>query len=106
MKKEKRGIFFEPKYSTYAEHISIASPSEARESVEWAEKESKCAKRPSKVLRILRSLVLARNRAEALQKKRNLSAKERRELKKVVKIYDSGIRKVKKIYERKKARRG
>jgi len=86
-------IFFPSKHKGLSAVISIRNPEEARAGLlrlsrAW---NSKRTTRAQKRL-ILRSVVLARNRAVALLKKRNLSRKERRETQQVIAIYDRWIR--------------
>ena len=80
-------IFFPPKYEEAAEQISIESPADARASVYWLTGEWNRARTREKKRRLIRFAVLAMNRAKVMLKKRDLSQKERRELKQVWKIY-------------------
>ena len=84
-------LFFEPKYKEASEQISIESPADARASVKWLTEEYKSAKTRAKLRRLIRFAVLARNRAKAMLKRKNLSAKERKEFKEIIKIYDRWI---------------
>ena len=67
----KRTLFFEPMDMELAEDISIRSPEEFRESIKKVEKGGVTTKEK-------RGLVLAKNRAGAQLKRKNLSPKERR----------------------------
>ena len=66
-------IFFPPRHRKLAEIISIESPTAFRESI-------RKLKQMGIGAREKRALVLAQNRAKAMLKKTNLSAKERREM--------------------------
>lgn len=69
----RRTIFFPPRHKKLADIISIESPAAFRESIRRLTRVGIGATEK-------RALVLAQNRAKAMLKKRNLSAKERREL--------------------------
>jgi hypothetical protein len=66
-------ISFPPKHRNLARIISIESPAAFRRSIQTLKRGGLNATEK-------RALVLAQNRAKAMLKKRNLSAKERREL--------------------------
>lgn len=82
-------IFFPPRHKALSNAIKITSPSEARKSIERV-KRLKGFTRKQKIA----SLILASNRALALSKKRQLSERERKELKKVAEIFRKGISKI------------
>ncbi len=88
-----RTIFFPPKHAKAAKMIRIDSPEGARQSVRWLSHEWRKAKRRDKKRRLIRYASLAKARAKVALKRRNLSAKERKEFKKVVKIYDDWLKK-------------
>ena len=90
----RRTLFFPPRHRKIAEIISIESPKKARHAVKTLLRMAKKAPHRRKVL-IKRSIVLAANRAEAASKKRNLSRREKKELKTVAKIYRTAARKIK-----------
>src|SRR5882672_5964273 len=75
----RKTIFFPPKHKKLAEIISIESPAAFRGSIRKLKKMGIGAREK-------RALVLAQNRAKAMLKKRNLSAKERRELQAIARI--------------------
>ena len=79
-------IFFPAKHKEIAEHISLRTPSEARRSVRWLEREWREADRRRKRI-LLWSAVLAMNRAKAAARKKNLSAKEKKEFRQIARIY-------------------
>ena len=79
-------IFFPPKHKDIAEHISLRTPAEARRSVKWLERQWKKADRRRRRI-LLWSAVLAMNRAKVAARKKNLSAKEKKEFRQIAKIY-------------------
>lgn len=102
MVRKKRGIFYEPPYyQKYSEIVRMDTPTNARKSAKTLVEEAKEAKRPSKVRRIIRVLNLAANRAKVALKRKNLSAKEKRELREIAGIYRRAMEKVQRIYRKK-----
>lgn len=83
-------LFEPPKSKKWAKIIRIDSPAGARYSVRMLSKGWNKLTRAQKVKRI-KYAVLAMNRAKVLLRKKNLSQKERRELKQVVEIYRKWI---------------
>ena len=79
-------IFFPAKHKDIAEHISLRTPAEARQSVRWLERQWRKADRRRKRI-LLWSAVLAMNRAKAAARKKNLSAKEKKEFRQIARIY-------------------
>ena len=75
----RRTIFFPPKHRNLARIISIESPAAFRQSIRTLMRGGLNATEK-------RTLVLAQNRAKAMLKKRNLSAKERRELQAIARM--------------------
>ena len=101
--KSKKGLFNYPPKSKYlADIITIESPNKARKAANKLLKECRELKRPSAIEHRAKAMQQAANRAEAMLKRKNLSEKERRELKEVAKIYDKAADKAFKIYHRKK----
>ena len=84
-------LFFPPKHKEAAEQISIESPADALASVKWLSEEWNNAKTRAKKRRLIRYAVLAMNRANAMLKKKNLSQKERREFRQIVRIYKNWL---------------
>ncbi len=79
-KGKRKGLFFPPKSKKLADIISIASPTAFRESIRILSKKGYLT------LREYRALLLAQNRAKAMLKRKNLSARERKELKEIASI--------------------
>lgn len=79
------GLFDPPKSKKVAEKISITSPTAAKRSVAWLRKMIKSNK--MKVSDAVRYANLAANRAKAQLNRKNLSSKERKQMKGVYKVY-------------------
>lgn len=75
----KKTMFFPPKHKSISEKITIISPSAFRESIRTLKKDGLS-------LNEYRALVLAKNRARAMLKKKNLTSRERKQLKIISKI--------------------
>lgn len=75
----KKGLFFKAKDKRLAKIISIKSPAAFRESI-------KILKKGGLTTKEKRGLVLAKNRAGAILKKKNLSPKERKQFRTISKI--------------------
>jgi len=75
----RKTIFFPPKHRRLARTITIKSPSAFRASIKKLSK-------GGITLVEKRALVLARNRAKAMLKRKNLSAKERRQMREISRI--------------------
>jgi len=75
----RKTLFFKAKSKALAKKISITSPAAFRASI-------KELKKGGLSLREKRALVLARNRAAAQLKRKNLSAKERKQFRAISKI--------------------
>lgn len=99
-RKSSKSMFYKPpKHPTIAEKISIESPTKARESVKILIAEAEKAKRKDAILLRARASLLASMRAKAMLKRRNLSKKERRELKEVSEIYYRASKRLFKMYK-------
>ena len=86
-------MFYEPaRNPDLAAVVTIKSPAAARQAVRILLNMAKA--QPLRRLTIKRAMVLAANRAAAARKKRNLSLKEKRELKQVEEIYRRAYRKL------------
>ena len=90
----RKSLFFPPRHRKIADIISIESPKKARHAIKTLLRMAKKAPRQKKVL-IKRSIVLAANRAEASAKRKNLSQKEKRELRTVARLYRAAAKKIK-----------
>ena len=89
IKRAKRLTLFKPaRYKKYSEIVSFKNPTAARASVKELKKEFNKAKTREKKVRILRVAQYAANRAKAAAKKKNLSSKEKRELRQISRIYE------------------
>lgn len=78
-KKFKKSIFFKPKFPKLAKKISIRNPSAFRRSI-------RKLKKGGLTLREKRGLVLARTRAKISLKRKNLSRKEKKQMRKISKM--------------------
>jgi len=83
-----------PRHRDLGEIVSIRSPEEARASAKVLVRMAREARTRRRRVTIKRAMVLAANRAEAASKKRNLSSRERRELREVAEIYRRAYRKI------------
>lgn len=101
------GLFKPPRHKDIAEIVSFKNPREAREAasrlVNALERGRLGKKKVGKkrALTIARALTYAANRAEASAKRRNLSPKERRELKEIAEIYRDAADEAWEIYHEK-----
>ena len=81
-------MFYEPAKSKHlAGIVSIESTRKAKKAAKELKEEFKHSKSRSKKTHTKRAVVLAANRAKSAAKKRNLSKKERQELKEIAEIY-------------------
>ena len=78
---KRKTLFFKSRRKRLSDIISISSPEAFRASINQLRGADKKV-----TLSIKRALVLAQNRARAILKKKNLSAQERREFRKIIKI--------------------
>lgn len=87
-------MFRKPKSQKLAKMVSIESPTSAKIGASMLVRHfNKLSRRPSKVA-TKRAAVLAANRAGAMLKKKDLSRKERVELRKVRSIYRKAVEKM------------
>jgi len=91
----RKTMFFPPKYPSLAKIVRIDSPKNARKAVKTLLAKFKKAKRRDVKVRVKRAAVLAGNRAKAMLRRKNLSAKERKEMREVYKIYRRAVEKMK-----------
>ena len=104
MAKKNKGIFYSPpKYEKYADIITFKSPTAAQRAASQLVAEAREAERPSKVRRILNVLNLAANRAKAGASNPKFKGKTKAKWRKIAKIYRNAVKRVSRIYERKKA---
>lgn len=102
--KNKKSIFFPPKHEWLAKRISIESPEKAKRSAETLLNALERGRLGNmkigqkRAATIARGLQLAGTRAEKMLNKKNLSAKERRELREVAKIYKEAADEAWEIY--------
>ena len=92
------GMFAPPRHKWLAKIIRIDSPSAARKAVRELKRRMNSKNRTL----IIRAANLAANRAKVMLRRKNLSRKERRELREVEKIYRSFVDKYKKNKSRRK----
>ena len=90
----RRSLFSKAKSRVAAEHISIKNVSGARRSVVWLNKQLKLRNFPKTKLVMFANL--ASNRAKSFLRRRNLSVKERKEMRIVAQIYRRFVNKNKK----------
>ena len=84
----KKTMFKEkPKSAKLAKIVTIENPTKARHASATLKREFRNARSRDKKTHIKRSAVLAANRAEAMTRKKDLSPKERKELKEISGIY-------------------
>ena len=93
------GLFDPPKSKKVADMISITSPTAARRSTSWLRKMIKSGK--MKVGDAVRYANLAANRAKAQLRRKNLSSKERKQMKGVYEVYRSFVDRFKKSGKKK-----
>ncbi len=93
------GLFDPPKSKKVAEMISIESPTAARRSTSWLRKMIKSGK--MKVGDAVKYANLAANRAKAQLNRKNLSSKERKQMRGVYKVYRAFVDKFKRSGKKK-----
>ena len=91
-----RSMFYTPARHKYlGEIVTFKNPSAARGAARELLRLFNQARTRAKKLRIKRAAVLAANRARASAKRKNLSARERRELRQIARIYEQAAKKMK-----------
>ncbi len=100
----RRGLFAPARYKYLADIISFRDPDQARGAAKEVLRSIRQSKRRDKALREARALQMAANRARASAKRRNLSSRERRELREIAKIYDEAADEAWEIYREKFSR--
>ena len=89
-------MFYSPARHKYlGEIVTFKNPSAARGAARELLRLFKSAKTRAKKVRIKRATILAANRARASAKRKNLSARERRELRQIARIYERAAAKMK-----------
>ncbi|AGB04089.1 hypothetical protein AciM339_0224 [Aciduliprofundum sp. MAR08-339] len=84
----RKGLFYKPaKHKKLAEIISLESPSKARRSVSILRRMFRRAKTRKEKRTIKQATVLAANRARAASKRKDLSRRERKQLREEADIY-------------------
>jgi len=86
-------MFF-PTKGKYAEIVSLENPLEAQKSANVLYSEFQRAKTRAKKRRIIRVTALAMNRARASAKRKDLSPKERKELRRIGDIYEDALKRM------------
>ncbi|MHA1607988.1 MAG: hypothetical protein ACTSWP_10735 [Candidatus Freyarchaeota archaeon] len=86
-RRAKTMFYSPPRHRDLGEIVSIRSPEEARASAKVLVRMAQEARTRRRKVTIKRAMVLAANRAEAAAKKQGLSAKEKREMREVARIY-------------------
>lgn len=100
-------LFKPPRHKWIADIISFESPEKARKAAQRLlsilkhGRQGKLKIGQKRALAICRALQYAANRARASAKRKNLSAKERRELLQIADIYDRAASRAFKIYHEK-----
>lgn len=93
----KKGSMFykDARFKYLGKIVRMDTPKNARESTKQLESEFNKAKTSQKRLRIFRATVLAKNRADAQLKRKNLSPPERKEFKQISQIYGNSAKRMK-----------
>ncbi|RLE45442.1 hypothetical protein DRJ25_05670 [Candidatus Woesearchaeota archaeon] len=94
MARRKKTMFFPPRHKKIAAIISIEDPKKARKAVKTLLRRAKKTNRRKTKVLIKRCMILAANRAEASAKRRNITKKEKRELRTVANIYRRAAREI------------
>jgi len=88
-------MFYEPAHHRdLGKIVKIDTPANARKAANQLLKMFRKARTRKRKVTIKRAAVLAANRCAAMRKRKNLSAKERRELKQIEKIYRDAAKKM------------
>lgn len=95
-KKTSRTLFTKPRSKKLANIITFRNPDVARGAVKELSCEFRGAKTDAKKERIRKATQQAANRADASSKRKNLSTRERRELKQISSIYNRAAKSFKK----------
>jgi len=91
-----RSMFYSPARHKYlGEIVTFKNPSAARGAARELLRLFKSARTRAKKLRIKRAAILAANRARASAKRKNLSSRERKELREIARIYEQAAKKMK-----------
>ena len=89
------GLFKPPRWKKYARIVSFEDPKSARKAAKKLLEEFRSAKTRAKKVRVKKVTVYAANRARASAKRKNLSARERREFRQIARIYERAAAKMK-----------
>lgn len=90
-----RTMFGVRKWKRLAEVVSLVNPVEARKSTTWLKRHFRELKSREHKVAVKRATVLAMNRARAAGKKKDLSAREKKEFRKIAKIYEKAYKSMK-----------
>jgi len=91
----KRGLFRPAKHRKISKIVSFKNPTQARKSAKKLVKAFKSAKTRKQKRTIKQATVCASNRAKVIaNKKKNLSAKERKQFREISKIYKEAYEKM------------
>ena len=90
MKKgKKKSMFYSPaRHPSLGEIVTLESPSKAKRAARELKRKFREAKSRERKREIKQATVLAANRAKAMQKKRGLSERERKNLEEINEIYN------------------
>lgn len=100
-KSRKKTLFKKPKYKKYAEMVSFKNPTQAKISSRKLRKEFREAKQRAKKLRVAQATQQASNRAKVIaDERKKLSTKERKQFKKIGKIYGTTAKSLWKKYKK------
>ena len=91
----KGGLFKPARWKKYAEIVTFENPSAARGAAKELLREFRSAKTRAKKLRVKKVAIYAANRARASAKRKNLSSRERKELREIARIYEQAAKKMK-----------
>jgi len=100
-------LFKPPKHKWIADIVTFETPAKARVAARKLVNYIKMGRKgdlrigQARALAIVRALNYAANRARASAKRKNLSSKERKELREIARIYRRAYERAAKIYERK-----
>lgn len=93
--KRKKTIFFPAKSRKLAAIVDLTSPAAARRSTAKLMKMFRAAKTRARKVKLKRAVVLAANRAFAAMKRRGLSAKEKKQLMEVGRVFRAASKRMK-----------
>lgn len=98
-------MFGPPRHENLARIITIKDPVQANHAAKQLMNQTKKLKRPSAILRRANAAQLAANRARAQLRRKDLSDKERAEMREVVAIWDYAAKKLFSLYHKRRGRK-